>query len=185
MDKSALRKTLLKKRKEIPQEKKIIYSKEISKKIISSDYFKNAKQVLIFSSTDDEFDTRYIAEECKIKAKTLFYPICLNENGNMEFLKVANTDDLECGMYGILEPKRTCEKYIPQKSDIVIVPCLSVDKNGYRIGYGKGYYDRFLKDFKGKSICPCFSEMLCDTLPTDKNDIKINILVTQTKEVVL
>lgn len=187
MDKKALRKELISKRKEIPQEKKVIYDKEISKQIIGSDYFKNAEQVLVFASADNEFDTRYIIERCRFLYKRVFYPVCIDNIGTMEFLKVESVGDLQYGMYNILEPKPTCKKYVPKENDIVIVPALSVDKNGYRIGYGKGYYDRFLKNFNGVSICPCYEETLTDTLPTDENDIKINVVVTQhkMKEVIL
>lgn len=187
MDKKTIRKTLLNKRKEIDKNKKLIYDKEISRKIINSDYFKNAEQVLVFSSSPEEFDTRYIIERCRFFYKRVFYPVCIDDMGNMEFLKVESVGDLQYGMYNILEPKKTCKKYVPKENDIVIVPALSVDNNGFRLGYGKGYYDRFLKDFNGVSICPCYEEMLADTLPTDENDIRINIVVTpnQLKEVIL
>ncbi len=187
MDKKILRKELIEKRKNIPKDKKVIYDKQISKQIIESNWFKNAGQVLVFASSNDEFDTKYIIEFCRSENKNLFYPVCIDNKGNMEFLKVDSIGDLQIGMYNIPEPKPYCEKYKPSDNDIVIVPCLSVDNNGYRIGYGKGYYDRFLKDFNGVSICPCYEEMVTDTLPTDKYDIKVNIIVTQnlTKEVIL
>ena len=187
MDKKTLRKELLIKRKEIPREKKVIYDKEISKLITDSDYFKKAEQVLVFASADYEFDTRYIIERCRFLYKRIFYPVCIDNVGNMEFLKVESVGDLQYGMYNILEPKPTCKKYIPKENDIIIVPALSVDKNGNRIGYGKGYYDRFLKDFNGVSICPCYEELMADTLLTDENDINVSIIVTQNqlKEVIL
>lgn len=187
MDKKLLRKTLKEKRKNIPSEKKVIYDKEISERIINSNYFKKAQQILVFSSTDDEFDTKLIIECCRAESKSVFYPLCTDSNGNMKFFEVDSPDDLQIGMYGIYEPKPYCKEYKPQNNDIVIVPCLSVDKKGYRIGYGKGYYDRFLKDFNGVSVCPCYEELLTDTIPTDKYDIKVNNVVTQnsTKEVIL
>ena len=187
MDKKETRKLLLQKRNEIPKEKKLIYDKEISKKIINSDYFKNASQVLVFASTENEFDTRYIVERCRIEGKRLYYPICIDDSGKMEFKKVDSLGDLQYGMYNILEPKSYCKEYKQKENDIVIVPCLSATENGSRIGYGKGYYDRFLRDFNGVSFCPCYEEMISDTLPIDEFDIKIKILVTQNtlKEVIL
>ena len=187
MDKKETRKLLLQKRKDIPKDKKIIYDEEISKKIIESDFYKNANQVLVFASTDDEFDTSLLVEQCRIDGKKVFYPICIDNSGKMKFKEVNSLNDLAYGMYNILEPKSYCKDYNPSENDIIIVPCLSIDKFGYRIGYGKGYYDRFLKKFNGVSICPCYDELLSDTLPTDKFDMKINILVTQNilKEVIL
>ena len=87
MDKKTVRKELLNKRKEIPIEKKVIYDKEISKLIVDSDCFKNAEQVLVFASCDNEFDTRYIIERCRFLYKRVFYPFCIDNMGNMEFLK--------------------------------------------------------------------------------------------------
>ena len=187
MDKKEIRKSLKEKRKNISKEKKIILDKAISARIIDSDYFKNAQQILVFSSTDDEFDTKLIIESCRNENKKVFYPLCTDSNGNMKFFQVNSFKDLALGMYGIYEPKPYCIEYKPQENDVIIVPCLSVDKNGYRIGYGKGYYDRFLKDFNGVSICPCYEELVANTLPTDKYDIKVKIIMTQnsTKEVIL
>ena len=107
MDKKTIRKTLLDKRKEIPFNKKVIYDKEISQLIINSDYFKNAEQVLVFSSAENEFDTRYIIERCRFLYKRVFYPVCIDNMGTMEFLKVESVGDLQYGMYNILEPKPT------------------------------------------------------------------------------
>ena len=179
MDKKQIRKGLIEKRKNIPKDKKAIYDKEISRKIIESDYFKKATQVLVFASSCDEFDTQLIIEHCRMESKNVFYPLCLDKYGNMKFFKIDSADDLKIGMYNIPEPKAYCEEYKERENDIVIVPCLSVDKNGYRIGYGKGYYDRFLKNFCGKSICPCYEELTSHKLPTDDFDMKINVVVTQ------
>ena len=179
MDKKQLRKELVEKRKNIPKDKKAIYDKEISRKIIECDYFKKAEQVLVFASTDDEFNTHLIIEACRLENKKVFFPLCLDKCGNMKFFRVDSTDDLNIGMYNIPEPKSHCDEHIQKDNDLVIVPCLSVDKNGYRIGYGKGYYDRFLNDFCGISICPCYDELTSDRLPTDDFDIKINVVVTQ------
>ena len=107
MDKKTIRKTLLSKRKELGKAKKVIHDKEISKRIINSDYFKNAEQVLVFAASDYEFDTRYIIERCRFLYKRVFYPVCVDNMGTMEFLKVECVGDLQYGMYNILEPKPT------------------------------------------------------------------------------
>lgn len=187
MDKSTLRLEFSAKRRKIPSDEKLKYDKEISENIINSDYFKRAENVLVFSSTPEEFDTRFIVERCRLLHKHLYYPRCIDNKGNMEFLKTDSADDLEKGMYSLSEPKAYCKKYNPKPCDIIIVPALSVDKNGHRIGYGKGYYDRFLRSFDGVSICPCYDELLTDTLPTHENDVKIKIIATRhfIKEVIL
>jgi 5-formyltetrahydrofolate cyclo-ligase len=184
MDKKVLRKELLQKRKSIDKSLKEKWDMDISKTICSLDCFRNAKQVLVFSSTEDEFDTSYIVSRCREDKKLVFYPVCLDKNGNMQFFRVDGVDDLQLGAFNILEPKSICAPYSPTAFDIVIVPNLSVDKNKNRIGYGKGYYDRFLKNFMGSSICPCYETMMADAIPVDEFDEKTQIIVTN-KEVIL
>lgn len=169
---------LLQKRKSIDNALKAKKDIEISKRICDLNCFKNARQVLIFSSKEDEFDTRYIIERCREQSKRTFFPLCLDKKGNMEFLKADCFGDLVVGMCGILEPKQSCKKYNHLDGDVIIVPAISVDRSFNRLGYGGGYYDRFLKDFNGVSICPCYSELVSDVVPTDKHDIKISIIVT-------
>ncbi len=183
MDKKDLRNTILQKRKNIDENTKSKKDLEISKRICDLNCFQNARQVLLFSSKQDEFDTRYIIERCREQGKRTFFPLCLDKNGNMEFLKVDCLGDLTFGMYGILEPKPTCKKYKQLEGDVIIVPAVTVDRDFNRLGYGRGYYDRFLKDFNGIVICPCYEEFISDAVPTDNNDIKVSIIVTD-KEVI-
>ncbi|MBP3370790.1 MAG: hypothetical protein J6L85_08565 [Clostridia bacterium] len=63
---------------------------------------------------------------------------------------------------------------------ICIVPALAIDRDGYRLGYGKGYYDRFLCDFEGVSIVPIHSSLVCERLPRNNTDIQVKIIVTET-----
>lgn len=179
MDKKEIRQELILKRKSIDKSEKIIYDKRISRLIIGTSFFEEARNVLVFASTSDEFDTNHIVKACRERNKKVFYPRCTDKNGNMDFFEVSCESDLSIGMFEIFEPTKKCKKYVPEKNDIVIVPALSVDSRFYRIGYGRGYYDRFLKDFQGVSICPCYDEMLADILPADEFDIKIDVLVTQ------
>ncbi len=182
MDKKLLRKTLIDKRRQIVN--KTDKDNRITKKLLALPCFKKATQVLLFASTDEEFNTSKIAEYCRANGKAVFYPRCLEKFGIMEFCKVERESDLTLQKYNILAPAPTCERYIEKENDVIIVPALSVDENRYRLGYGGGYYDRFLKDFNGVSICPVYTEMCIGTLPTNENDIKVSIIVTD-KEVIL
>ncbi len=179
MDKSELRRYFIFKRKSIDIEQKILYDYKISRGIAALPCFEQAKQVLLFSPTGSEFDASALLKLCAGQSKAVFFPRCLDKDGKMEFLKVTCQNDLESGMYGIKEPKESCEKYIEKPGDVCIVPALSVDSRFYRLGYGKGYYDRFLKNFGGVGICPCYDELLSEELPAGDFDIKVDILVTQ------
>lgn len=189
MTKNEIRKSLIKKRNSLDPSFKIGLDKKISDYIINSEYFKNARNVLIFAPTGSEFDTELIAAESRKLSKALFYPKCADKNGIMNFFLVNNESDFESGMYGIREPREGCSEYKERDGDIIIVPALSVDRGFIRIGYGKGYYDRFLKNFHGVSICPCYEEMRTILLPADEFDKKVDVVATENglykKEVIL
>ncbi len=182
MDKNCLRKAFSEKRR------KILFKAEkdssITEKILALPCFQNATQVLLFASLKEEFDTGEIARHCMATGKSVFYPRCLENYGIMEFYKVECDGDLTVHKYGILAPAPSCEKYSEKENDVIIVPALAVDKEHYRLGYGGGYYDRFLKSFKGESLCPIYKELCVEALPTNKNDVKVSIIVTD-KEVIL
>ncbi|MCH5191015.1 MAG: 5-formyltetrahydrofolate cyclo-ligase [Oscillospiraceae bacterium] len=177
--KSELRRELISKRHGINGNYRKDCDLKISENIINSPYFERCRQVLLFSSLGDEFDTRYIVNECRARGKRVYYPKCIDRNGHMVFLRVRDGGDLERGLFGISEPKAECEKYAPNPYDIAIIPALAVDEEFNRIGYGKGYYDRFLLKFNGMSVCPCYEELSVSKLPTDKYDVKVDAVATQ------
>ena len=96
----------------------------------------------------------------------------------MSFYKINDFSEMKSGMYGILEPEEAEIYNNFSATDLIIVPALSVDKNFNRIGYGKGYYDRFLKDFKGVSVCPIYPELISKEVPTGQFDIPLDIIIT-------
>lgn len=177
--KAEIRRELISKRHSIDEIYRKDSDKKISKNIMNSPYFEKCTQVLVFSPIGDEFDTRYIVNECRAHGKSVYYPKCTDRNGHMEFFEVRGDGDLEKGLFGIYEPKAECEKYSPCGDDIAVIPALAVDEDFYRIGYGKGYYDRFLLKFNGVSICPCYEELTVSKLPTDKYDVKVDAVATQ------
>lgn len=178
--KNELRKELIKKRSLLPKQLKTAWDKEISERIINTEYFKNASQVLLFAATGSEFDTSLLRSSCIETGKKTYYPRCSDKNGAMRFFLVKSESDLECGMYNIREPKIGCPEYSELTGDIAIVPALSADMSFKRLGYGKGYYDRFLKDFHGVSICPCYEAMRTDMLPADEFDISVDFVAAET-----
>ncbi len=151
-------------------------SNNVFEKVSSMDEFIESDTVFLYAPSSGEVETRLIAERAeKLKKKTAF-PLCLDKEGNMEFY-YSRFEDLKEGMYGIKEPPKV-EKAIPSEKSLCFVPGLAFDKSGFRLGYGKGYYDRFLKNFGGISIGLSYEEGLCEILPRDTYDMKLNYLIT-------
>ena len=91
------------------------------------------------------------------------------------------TDHLIPAKFGLFEPNNTCPILIPDEKTLCIVPAIAFDENGDRLGYGKGFYDRFLRDFKGTSVGLTCSDLLVKQLPTDPHDTPVKIIVTENK----
>jgi 5-formyltetrahydrofolate cyclo-ligase len=98
----------------------------------------------------------------------------------MDFYYINSMSDLVEGHFGVREPNTaTCTKVTDFKDSVCIVPAISYDKLGYRLGYGKGYYDRFLKKFTIISVGMCYNELITDRLPIGEYDVPVDYIITQ------
>ncbi len=156
-------------------------SDDIFSLLVSSDLYKNADTVLAYWSVGSEVSTRRIIDRALEDKKKVALPKCTDKNGNMVFYYISSLSDLSEGMYGIKEPLTDVIADDFDESAVCIVPGLSFDKCGYRLGYGKGYYDRFLSRFCGISIGLCYDSCLSEELPTDGFDMKVNYIITNKK----
>lgn len=171
-----LRKELKKLRDAV--EEKAIKDSFISEQLFSLTAFKNAETVLLYYSAGSEVSTKEIFRQCLKNGKKVAFPICLDNNGIMDFFIVNDENDLCEGMYGIKAPSDGCSRLEATDNCICIVPGLAFDNNGYRIGYGKGYYDRYLSNFPGLSVGLCYEVLHLDSIPVNRHDIKVNYLIT-------
>ena len=111
--------------------------------------FKHATTILFYVSYDNEVYTHEMIKELLKNKKNIVVPIADKKNRSLTLSKLDNWDDLEIGTYNILEPKLERIKKISLDSiDLIIVPGIGFDKKGNRIGHGKGYYDKLLKNSK-------------------------------------
>ena len=179
-DKKSVRTALRKKRAELSEEYISEASGAFCEAILSLDEFKRCDTVLLFYPLGNEPDMRRIAFEARSLGKKVAFPISLTESYTLEFHEVASLDEMKLGTYGIAEPPTDAPLPTITQKTLCVVPALAVDKRGYRIGYGKGYYDRFLASFEGISIAAVFDGFLLDRLPTEDTDVPLDILITKT-----
>ena len=165
------------------EEKSEVKDEIIYRKLTSLPEFINAETVFLYYSYGSEVGTTDIIDFCLKNGKRVALPKCLDKCGRMEFYLLSDGfDSLDSGMYGIYEPdSESCSIAESDEKSVCIVPGLAFDKGGYRLGYGKGYYDRFLVDFKGLTVGLCYEKCLCDELPYDEYDCKIQTLITEHK----
>lgn len=140
--------------------------------------YRPAHTVLIYMSTPIEVDTVNIIKNAWADGKKVAVPRCIPESRDMEFHYIENLECLEPGTFGVLEP----DKLLPMVTDfsgcLMIVPGMQFDMKGYRIGYGKGYYDRYMVRFKGRSAGICYSDELIPFMYHGRYDQAVDIVVT-------
>lgn len=134
----------------------------------------NGNTVGIFYSYNNEIDTHLIIEELLRRGKIVCIPRV--DKNDMTFHRFENTSSLVKNKMGILES--TSELINKDSIDLMIIPGLAFTKDGKRLGYGGGFYDRYLRDFKGLKIGYCYEEQVCDEVPIDSYDIQMDVVVT-------
>lgn len=153
-------------------------AKEICRLVQSLPAFRDAETVLCYLSAGSEVETRGILEACFRAGKRVALPRCY-EDSRMEFLPVtAVSQASELSRFGIAEPPHG-EPLDPADAGLCLVPALAFDKNGFRLGYGMGYYDRYLKRFSGTAVGLCYEDCLREALPVNQNDRPVHLIVTE------
>ena len=140
-----------------------------------------AERVFAFYSVGREVDTHGIIADALSCGKTVALPIVYGD-GIMEYAVIENLEnDLVGGQLSIPEPSRNAPKIKPQKGDFLLVPALRFDKHGHRLGYGGGYYDRFLAANPVFSVGLCREQMIMEDIPLEDHDMSAACLVTEEK----
>lgn len=153
---------------------------KICNNFLNSMLYNNSNQILCYSSVNGEISTGIIIEKSLEDRKKVALPVCEDLNGNMSFYYIESLDDIKTGAFGIKEPNISkCTKVTNFNKAICIVPAFTFDNEGYRLGYGKGYYDRFLEKITLNSVGLCYNDFLSSTLPIDKYDQKVDYIFTE------
>ena len=172
--KNLIRKEVLEKRKNLNYSGLSI---KIIKNLINTKEYKQSKNIICYYPLKYEVDTSYCIND---NDKNIFLP---RVNGN--FLDICDCSNLKKGCFGIYEPQTEAIKDY-SKIDMIIIPCLAADRKGYRIGYGKGYYDRFLPTLplNCKKVILVYSDFLYDNIFPENHDIQSDMIISE-KEIIL
>ena len=125
-----------------------------------------------------------VGEDAVLRKKKVFFPKS-NDNGTMEFYQVVSIKQLESGYKGIKEPvvnERYLYRFERSEDTLVIVPGVAFDANGYRVGYGKGFYDRFLEQEPNHpTLALCYDFQVVEKIESKPWDVPLDIIITETK----
>lgn len=162
------------------QNRKALADHRIAVRLRSLLCYRRAKTVLVYVSMPIEVDTREIISKALSDGKRVAVPRCVPGTREMEFYLIESLDELSPGTFGVLEPVPNPGRLLRDFShSICVVPALACDRNGYRLGYGGGYYDRFLRDYPGEKVLILYKCCLVAHLWHGRFDVPVDRIVTE------
>lgn len=185
--KQKLRKEILNSRVSIPKDEVDKKSEEITQHLLESDFYKNSKVIMAYIDFRNEVKTESFIKKAVEDGKRVVIPISLVETRQLLLSEIIDYDnELTPGAYGILEPKPEFIREVdPQLVDLVLVPGVAFDNRGYRIGYGAGYYDRFLERVRKETnkVALAFDLQIVEHAHEDSHDFPVQYILTESGKI--
>ncbi len=183
-EKAALRRFYREKRKAISPQQKAILDAGLFQTVFADEAARSAKKLLLFASLPAEPDTAPMLHAALEHGYVVALPFCLEQQGEMCFYQITSEDTLltsVSGQYGISVPQPLPQRELTDFSDaLCLVPGLVFDRCGYRLGYGGGYYDRFLSRHPEiRTAGLVYSDFVAEALPIEPFDMYVELLYTE------
>lgn len=179
--KQELRRQLKVVRDAIPKEVRCEKSRQISERLVNTSWYRNTPNILAYSAIQSEVDLSVFCEKAWADGKRLYFPKVLGKE--MEFYRIDSWHALCPGAFSVKEPDiehLVLEKYEEQPDSVMLVPGVAFSKEGYRIGYGAGFYDKYLAKHPSiYTIGVCFSEQVVVEIQPEIHDYCMSELVTE------
>jgi 5-formyltetrahydrofolate cyclo-ligase len=177
--KKDLRKSIKAKLSEISLPQYEDQSYKIAQQLFKTDEWMEASTVAVTVSKAPEVDTFQIIRKGWEQGKRMVVPKCEPKPRKLDFRELKRFSELESVYYGLLEPIVSETISVnPDEIDLVVVPGLAFSKNGYRLGFGGGYYDRFLANYQGKTVSLAFKDQILSEVPVENHDIAVEKIIT-------
>ncbi len=184
-EKNKIRQKIFENQKSLSNTFKTNAETNMLKFIQNLDVFENASSVHTYISKKNEPKTKRIIKLCWHLSKNVNVPYVIPGKMQLFHSELNSFNDLSLGSFGVLEP--SSKKNISSKNksfDLVIVPGIAFDMNGGRIGYGKGYYDRFLDKTSAFRLALAFDFQVLEKIPTGNHDIPMNGIITESRKII-
>lgn len=167
-------------RENLTEGEKLRLDSEIQSRLLSLREYSQADTIFTYISKELEVDTQAIIQAAWANQKRVAVPRCIPGTRDMEFYYIRSWQDVERASFGVMEPiPERCERVSDESHGFCLVPGFSFDVQGFRLGYGGGYYDRFLSRFGGFTVGVCYSFCVQWNLPHGYYDRSVNLLVTE------
>ncbi len=180
MNKTEIRKEMLQKRNRLSAMEQQMYSERISDRILKSSLYDQCKNLCIYQAFRNEVSCDKIMRQALQDKKSVFVPVTDLENKTMEFYRVTEHTKWKAGAYGIMEPVFTDMTPVLKEKALILMPGLVFDRDKHRIGYGGGYYDKYLAGhMEHTTIALCYHfQIVKERLPFEEYDILPDYIAT-------
>lgn len=177
LDKKQLRKEIRLRKQQHTPEQLQVSSADICEQLLQHPRIKAAHTIMAYAALPDEVQTRSLLDTLLQAGKEVLLPVVINDT-RLEIRRYTGPDTLQCGSMNIPEP--TGEAFTrPETIEVVVVPGMAFDKQGNRLGRGKGYYDRFLRSVpQAYTIGICFPFQCLSQIPTEPTDVTLHEVIT-------
>ena len=176
-EKLRLRQELIAQRSQLPKTLKTQWDQAIRNHVLALPQYREARSIMLFLSKNDEIHTWPLLAQAWADGKTSAVPKVLGRSQGMIAAWITSKEQLVPGPMGIMEPKEV-QKASESHLDLIIVPGLAFDRRGHRLGYGAGYYDRFLPAATGSTVGVIYSCFVRD-LPVESWDYRVQLVITE------
>ncbi len=177
-EKRNLRDKIRKKTAALSEQYKNEADQKIIERLLSLAEYKEADRVFAFVGTDSEINTRPFLERVLADGKTLAVPLCVGK-GIMQAKRIESLSELKKGAYDILEPEDSAETISLKEEDLAVIPCLSCDHKGNRLGHGAGFYDRYFRELKTREVMICREALIEESIPMEETDRRFAKVITE------
>ena len=187
MEKKKVREEIIKKRNKFSLEIKKEYDELIFKQLINSDIYNKSKKIFTYVSFGSEVDTKGFIEYALSDNKEIYVPKSDKVNKEMIAIKINSLSNMNVDNWGILEPKDVDKNKIGKEFDLIIMPGVAFDRYGNRIGYGGGYYDKYISQIEDLSnrISLAYDFQVVKSIESETHDIKVNGIITNNEFIII
>ena len=181
MNKSEIRDEYREKRNALTDTTRSLASEEVFRQIVQSESLKSAKVILSYMSMDNEIDLCSLNKCILEQGKRLCLPMVDAKKNDLKILSISDFSEIAAGSYGILEPVFGSE--VNEPIDLAFIPGIAFSEGGYRIGYGKGYYDKLFEKVNCMRIGISYDFSVIPSIPHELHDIRMNYIFTEKRKI--
>lgn len=178
MDKKMLRQHIFSLRESLSPDYYAAANKQIVGNILKTQAYQESQTIFLYHGVGLELDTQSLIADALSQNKTVALPR-VHRKGVMKAHRYKIGDKLEVSSFGIPEPLMDSPVISPQDIDLIILPCVTTNHRGERLGYGGGFYDRFLPQTTATILLPYFEQLLIDNIPLESHDYYPDIVLTE------